>query len=72
MQHSITLVQAPPRDGSVEEYLTRDRGVAGLSLTVVNESILEPRKTHPYITEKMLTALKHSLISKTVIMLTIP
>ena len=55
--------------GSVVECLTRDRGVAGLSLTCVTVLCLrarhinpclvlvQPRKTCPDITEKLLTGM---------------
>ena len=51
------------------ECLTRDRGVAGSSLTGVvslskniNPSLVlvQPRKTHPFITERLLMGLKES------------
>ena len=54
------------RSGSVVECLTRDQGAAGSSLSGVtalcpsarhiNPSLVlvQPRKTHPYITEKLL------------------
>ena len=46
------------------ECMTQDRGVAGSSLTGVTVLVLEqdtltvaPRKTHPDITEKLLTGM---------------
>ena len=57
---------------AVVECLTRDRGAAGLSLTGVialcpcarhiNPSLVlvQPRKTHPYITERLLMGRKES------------
>ena len=60
------------RSGSVIECLTRDRGAAGSSLTGVtalcpwarhiNASLVlvQPRKTHPYITETLLMGRKES------------
>ena len=60
------------RSGSVVECLTRDRGVAGSSLTSVtalcpwarhiNPSLVlvQPRKTRPYITERLLMGRKES------------
>ena len=56
--------------GLVVEYLTRDRGAVGLSLTGVTVLcpsvrhikpcllLVQPRKTHPDITEKLLTGTK--------------
>ena len=41
--------------GSVVECLTRDRGAAGLSLVLV-----QPRKTRPYITERLLMGCKET------------
>ena len=58
--------------GSVVEYLTRDRGAAGLSLTGfttlwslsmnINPSLVlvQPRKTCPFVTERLLTGRKES------------
>ena len=61
------------RIGSVIECLTRDRGAKGLSLTGVtvwvvslskniNPSLVlvQPRKTRPFITERMLMGRKES------------
>ena len=59
------------RSGSVIECLTRDRGAAGLSLTGtalcpwakhINPRLLlvQPRKTLPYITERLLMGRKES------------
>ena len=60
------------RSGSEVECLTRDRGAAGSSLTGVtalcpsarhiNPSLVlvQPRKTHPYITERLLMGRKES------------
>ena len=47
------------RSGSVVECLTRHRGAAGLSLTGVT-MLCQPRKTLPYITERMLMGRKES------------
>ena len=49
------------------ECLTRDRGAAGSSLTGVNVLninpslvLVQPRKTHPFITERLLMGRKES------------
>ena len=47
--------------GSVVEYLTRDWGVAGLSLTghfILSLVLVKPRKTRPNMTEKLLTGMQ--------------
>ena len=57
--------------GSVVESLTRDRGAAGLSHTGVTELslskninpslvLVQPRKTPPFITERLLMGCKES------------
>ena len=63
--------------GSVVEGLTQDRGAAGSNLTGVtalcpqarhiNPSLVlvQPRKTHPYITVRLLMGLKESNQTKT-------
>ena len=60
------------RSGSVVECLTRDRGAAGSSLTGVTALwslsknidpilvLVQPRKTCPFITERLLTGRKES------------
>ena len=60
------------RSGSLVECLTRDQGAAGLSLTGVaalcpwaghiNPSLVlvQPRKTRPFITERLLMGCKES------------
>ena len=61
------------RSGSVVECLTRDRRAMGLSLTGVtalslskthlsqlSTVLVQPRKTHPYITERLLMGCKES------------
>ena len=64
------------RSGSVVECLTRDRGAAGSSFTVlcpwarhINPSLVlvQPRKTRPYITERLLMGCKESNQAKTFI-----
>ena len=68
----IFVLSISERSGSVVECLTRDRGAAGLSLTGVtalcpwarhiNPSLVlvQPRKTPPYITERLLMGHKGS------------
>ena len=64
------------RSGSVVECFTRDRGASGLSLTGVtvlslskniNPSLVlvQPRKTRPFITERLLMGRKGSNQTKT-------
>ena len=67
------------RSGSVVECLTRDRGAAGSSLTGVtvlcpwakhiNPSLVlvQPRKTPPYITERLSMGRKESKQNKTML-----
>ena len=73
---SLTIVEwlkkFRERSGSVVECLTRDRGAAGLSLTGIttlcpwarhfNPSLVlvQPRKTSPFITERLLMGRKES------------
>ena len=72
MSLGICTVLPRERSGSVVECLTRDRGGAGWSLTGVtalcpwvrhiNPSLVlvQPRKTGPYITERLLMGRKLS------------
>ena len=65
------------RSGSVVECLTRDRGAAGLSLTSVTALsslskthypslvLVQPRKTFPCLTERLLMGCKESNQTKT-------
>ena len=60
------------RSGSVVECLTRDRGAESLSITGITELcplvrhinpslvLVQPRKTSPYITERLLMGQKES------------
>ena len=72
MHLGVTSIQRRERSGSVVECLTRDRGAAGSNLTSVtalcpltrhiNPSLVlvQPRKTCPYITERLLMGCKES------------
>ena len=72
MKKILSLRNTWERSGSVLECLTRDRGAAGSSLTGVtvlcpcarhiNPSLvlIQPRKTRPYITERLLMGRKAS------------
>ena len=66
---SYMLHSSRERSGSVVECLTRDRGAAGSSLTCVvslskniNPSLVlvQPRKTRPFINERLLMGRKES------------
>ena len=66
----VTKYRSRELSGSVVECLIQDRGFAGLSLTGVTTFchwarhinpclvLVQPRKTHPDITEKLLTGMK--------------
>ena len=68
----LSLTIARERSGSVVECLTQDRGAAGSSLTGVTALcpgarhispslvLVQPKKTHPYITENFLMGRKES------------
>ena len=65
------------RSGSVEECLTRDRGAAGSSLTGVTALLsiyhslvlVQPRKTGPCLTERLLMGRKESKQTKNILLL---
>ena len=72
MLHNGLLPVPEGASGSVVECLTRDRGAAGLSLTSVTALwslskthfstlvLVQPRKTHPCLTERLLMGCKES------------
>ena len=73
VQYLCHFTSGREHSGSVVECLTRDRGAAGSSLTGVNASwslsknidpslvLVQPRKTRPSITERLLMGRKESI-----------